>query len=168
MEVREEDERERVSVLGLRRRCGFVEGRRSGCSAEYGEAGADADAAEIGGDCGSSGTGASPWWSMAASEERVEGVTGRLGAAAVSIGRPDLKGQCGLFLSPVPHVRAPKRLKTNKKVTEWHTGQKKLVSGHTGTSELFNSIEKLSIFYNGTQEKGPFFFQSHRCKQNHK
>ena len=65
MEVREEDERERVSVLGLRRRCGFGEGRRSGCSAEYGEAGADADA-EIGGDCGSSGAGASPWWSMAA------------------------------------------------------------------------------------------------------
>jgi len=40
MEVREEDERERVSVLGLRNRCGFGEGRRSGCSAEYGEAAA--------------------------------------------------------------------------------------------------------------------------------
>jgi len=69
MEVREEDERERVSVLGLRNRCGFGEGRKSGCSAEYGEAAVDADAAEIGGDCGSSGAGAGSatlWWSMAA------------------------------------------------------------------------------------------------------
>lgn len=73
MEVREEDERERVSVLGLRKRCGFGEGRRSGCSAGYGDAWVNADAAEIGGDwdwdCGSSGAGAGSaglWWSMAA------------------------------------------------------------------------------------------------------
>lgn len=54
MEVREEEEREWVSVLGLRRRCGFGEGSRSGWSTEYGEAGPDT--AATGGD-GSGGGG---------------------------------------------------------------------------------------------------------------
>lgn len=64
MEVRDEEEREWVSVLGLRRRCGFGDGRRSGCSTEYGEAGSDA--ADTGGDCGDGDGSASPWRSMAA------------------------------------------------------------------------------------------------------
>lgn len=68
MEVREEDERERVSVLGFRKRCGFGEGKRRGCSAEYGEAVVDADAADAGGDCGAGdGSASLLWsWSMAA------------------------------------------------------------------------------------------------------
>jgi hypothetical protein len=68
MEVREEDERERVSVLGFRKRCGFGEGKRRGCSAEYGEAVVDADAADAGGDCGAGdGSTSLLWsWSMAA------------------------------------------------------------------------------------------------------
>lgn len=54
IEPRDDEESERVSVLGLRRRCGLGEGRSSGWSAEYGDAGA-----ENGGDCGADGGGGS-------------------------------------------------------------------------------------------------------------
>lgn len=72
MEVREEEEeREWVSVLGLRRRCGVGEESRNGWSTEYGEDGAEAAAS--GGDRGGGGgDGSAGLWgrSMAASCDR--------------------------------------------------------------------------------------------------